>query len=213
MSFQRILPVGLILAVAFGLLGGTSDAHSSPKPRIGTHVYLLRGFMGVFSFGIDEIAEKLTRRGISASVHGHGAAGILAEEAAQRYKAGRVRNIVIVGHSLGAGAAIDMASQLGDTRVPVSLVVTLDPVYSASVPSNVRRLVNYYIGDGMGTTIDRSPKFRGSLRNFDQSHDPDMGHVSLLTARAVQRKVIGQIMATVGGGRSSSAPARPQPDL
>jgi thioesterase domain-containing protein len=50
---------------------------------------------------------------------------------------------MIVGHSLGGGAAVEMAADLGQAGVPVQLVVTLNPVGGSQVFSNVRRSVNF----------------------------------------------------------------------
>ena len=68
----------------------------------------------------------------------------LAQEAIQQYRDGRLRSIMIVGHSLGGGAAVEMAAELGQAGVPVQLVVTLDPVGASQVSSNVRRSVNFH---------------------------------------------------------------------
>jgi thioesterase domain-containing protein len=48
---------------------------------------------------------------------------------------------LIVGHSLGGGAAVEMAAALGGADVPVQLVVMLDPVGGSQVSSSVRRSV------------------------------------------------------------------------
>jgi thioesterase domain-containing protein len=49
---------------------------------------------------------------------------------------------MIVGHSLGGAAAVEMAAEIGRAGVPVDLVVTLDPVGAAHISSNVRRSAN-----------------------------------------------------------------------
>lgn len=55
---------------------------------------------------------------------------------------------MIVGHSLGGGAARAMAAELGKAHVPVKLLVTLDPVGEQDVSKNVRRSVNILPGAG-----------------------------------------------------------------
>jgi pimeloyl-ACP methyl ester carboxylesterase len=51
----------------------------------------------------------------------------VAQQAIEQYKSGRLRTIMIVGHSLGGSAASWMAAELGQAGVPVQLVVMLRP--------------------------------------------------------------------------------------
>lgn len=85
----------------------------------------------------------MAQRGIPTTVRNYGDWPALAQEAIQQYKDGRLRSIMIVGHSLGGGAAVEMAADLGQAGVPVQLVVTLNPVGGSQVSSNVRRSVNF----------------------------------------------------------------------
>ena len=55
---------------------------------------------------------------------------------------------MIVGHSLGGGAAREMAAELKEAGVPVKLLVALDPVGGPDVSSNVHRSVEIVHGDG-----------------------------------------------------------------
>jgi len=48
---------------------------------------------------------------------------------------------MIIGHSLGGGAAAEMAAELDRSGVPVELLLMLDPVGWSEVPANVRRPV------------------------------------------------------------------------
>jgi thioesterase domain-containing protein len=48
---------------------------------------------------------------------------------------------MIIGHSLGGGAAAEMAAELGRSGVPVELLLMLDPAGGSEIPSNVRRSV------------------------------------------------------------------------
>jgi pimeloyl-ACP methyl ester carboxylesterase len=186
---------------------GHAQSPQSPKPRGGTHVYLLRGFMDVFSYGIDDLGEKLRRRGVHATAHSYTEESTLAANAIQEYKSGRARTIMIIGHSMGAGAAVEMAEELGRANVPVQLVVTFDGAGGRTVPINVRRLVNLYAANGMGAALNPPQNYRGTLINW-QSKDPDLGHVGITASPQLQQRVIGYVMAGMGG---QSAAASPQP--
>jgi thioesterase domain-containing protein len=55
----------------------------------------------------------------------------------------RISSIVIVGHSLGAGAAVGLAEELQRAGVRVALVVTFAPIVRTAIPSNVQQLKNF----------------------------------------------------------------------
>jgi pimeloyl-ACP methyl ester carboxylesterase len=148
MSSWRIVTRSLALVVCAFLAWpdhgyGRSRAHTGSQSRGGSHLYVLLG-LGNNSPGLSEFGSRIGRRGIPTTVRNYGDWPSLAQEAIQQYQSGRLRSIMIVGHSLGGSAAVDMAAELGRAGVPVQLVVTLDPVGGSSqVSSNVRRSVNF----------------------------------------------------------------------
>src|SRR5262249_42927126 len=206
MLVRRRVVVGVVSAIV--LIAGSISSHAqtaaqAPKPRGGTHVYLLRGFMDVFSYGLDELGEKLQRRGIYVTFHGYGDGPALASAAIQEYKSGRARTIMIIGHSMGAGAAVEMAEELGHANVPVQLVVTLDGGGGRTVPTNVKRLVNLYAANGMGAALHPPQNYPGTLINW-KSKDPDMGHMAVAASPQLHQRVIGYVVSSMGGGPSAS---------
>lgn len=173
--------------------------------HVGTHVYLLRGFMDIFSTGMDDLGAKLNRRGIRASVHGHAEYHNLAEGIASRYRAGQRENIVIIGHSLGANAAFQMAEALGQYKINVSLIIAYDPTAHMSVSSNVSRVVNFYASNnGWGVSVARGPGFRGSLSNVDLSRRGEMGHTDIDKSPSLHNRSISYIRA-LGGRRATKS--------
>lgn len=165
------------------------------KPR--DHVYLLRGAFNIFSLGMDEIAARLEHMGIYATVNNYLAWPSLAEEAAADYKAGRLRNIVLVGHSSGAMAVTDMAARLGQLGVPVKLAIGLDPTSGEVASGNVGRYINYYIANGLGHSVVRGKQFNGVLENIDVERNPALGHFNIDKNRALQEQVIREIRAAL----------------
>jgi pimeloyl-ACP methyl ester carboxylesterase len=133
---RRFAVVGflsLLTMIGFGATPGIA------QPR--AHVYLLRGLLNIFSLGMDTLAEKIQRRGIYATVHNHTEWETLADQAAAAYRAGKEGPIIIVGHSLGADAVMQMSAYLGRKGVPVALAVPFDARGSYATPSNVGRLL------------------------------------------------------------------------
>ena len=115
-------------------------APAQSQPRGGAHLYVLLGFANL-SPGLSDFGARIGHRGIPTTVGSYMEWPAFAAEAVERYKHGRLNTIMIVGHSLGGGAAHAMAAELGRHHVPVSLVVTLDPVGDSEKSKNVRRSV------------------------------------------------------------------------
>jgi hypothetical protein len=154
--------------------------------------------MNVFSLGMDQLAEELRQRHISAEVGNHLASSALASEAAAECKSGKITSIVIAGHSLGATAAVSMAQELQRAGVRVALVMTLDPISRSAVPSNVARLKNFYISDGVGATVQPGERFRGQLQNVDLKGHPEIGHVSMANSPTLHRQMLEYILGAAG---------------
>jgi pimeloyl-ACP methyl ester carboxylesterase len=157
-------------------------------------VYLLRGLTNVLSPGLDQLNEELQHRGVDVTIANHAFSESLAREAIEDCKSGKIGSIVLVGHSLGASAAVSMAEQLRQAGLHVALIVTMDPVMKLVVPSNVHLLRNYYLSSGVGVAAERSGQFHGTLQNVDMGKT-DYGHVSLTTAPAVQTQAMHDILA------------------
>jgi pimeloyl-ACP methyl ester carboxylesterase len=177
---------GLLMTAAF-LAATTGSAVAE--------VYLLRGLAG-FSHGMDGIAAQLARRGIRASVHDHGAWMSVADAIAAQHRSGRRGAVILVGHSLGADAAMLIAERL--SGVPVRLIITFDATTSRQAPPNVQRVANYYLSNGgFGAVMGRGSAFRGALANVDMKTDPNITHTNI--DQRLQNKAVAQIQAA--GGR------------
>lgn len=191
-------PAGHAALAAKAQAKGHAQVHAQGHAQSHAHVYLIRGVLNIFSLGLDDIAAKLQRQGIPASVHNHLAWSLVADEAAAEYKSGRVRTIILVGHSAGADAVANIAAQLGHEGIPVKLVIGLDPGLSPLPASgHVERYINYYISTGMGHTIAKSRQFRGNLRNVDVANRPGIGHFNIDKAAVMEDKVMRDIHAAL----------------
>jgi hypothetical protein len=193
-------------AAALGILGlglsiGVATAQSTSAPR--EHVFLMRGAFNVFSLGMDEIAAKLQRLGINATVENYLGWSSIVDQAAAEYQSGRVRNIILVGHSSGATAVTAVAARLGERGVPVKLAIGLDPTTRVFAAGRVERYINYYAPGGMGTIVDKGRDFSGVLQNISTASDSAVGHFNIDKNQALQDRVVRDIRTAVAG-----APAR-----
>ena len=168
------------------------------------HVYLFRGLADVFSTGMDTLADELNKRRIHATSHSHTDWKAIADRAAADYKAKKEGPIILIGHSLGADAVMEMADYLGDKGVPVALVVPFDGTQSFPVPGNVARVVNFTQRDY--AYMRPGPGFRGSLNNVDLSSNHDISHLNIDKSPELHTRAISEVLAVVGG--RLAAPAR-----
>jgi hypothetical protein len=159
-----------------------------------TQVYLLRGWFGVFSSGIDSMAETLQGNGIKAEAIGHLAWKSTTARILRERSAGKTGRLVLVGHSQGGNNVIDMARDLEKHKIPVDLLITLAPFLQDSVPANVVRALNYYQSGGWGSPLTADPGFKGELANIDIG-DTGTFHINIDKNAKVQAEVIAAIGA------------------
>jgi Serine hydrolase len=165
-------------------------AHAEPR------VLLLRGWFGVFSTGLDSIADALREKGIRAEVIGHLQWKAAADDILQ-HREPKSGALVLVGHSQGANNVIDMARLLEPHHVPVALLVALAPYMQNPIPSNVVRAIDYYQSSGWGAPIAAGPGFRGELLNVDLSSDPTVAHINIDKNANVQAEIARKIIEVV----------------
>jgi hypothetical protein len=163
--------------------------------RAETRVLLLRGWFGVFSTGLDAIADALKAKGIHAEVTGHLSWKAAADEILRERAQGKTDAIVLVGHSQGANNVIDMARVLEAQNVPVALLVTLAPYRQDPVPANVMRAVNYYQAGGWGAPLTAAPGFRGKLSNVDVAEDSAVSHINIDKSARIQAEIVREVGA------------------
>lgn len=193
----RAILLPLQAAVVALLLAQPMSAQAEPSSsKSHAHVYLLRGVLNIFSMGLDEIASKLEDQGIPATVTNYLFWSSLADEAAADYKSGKVRTIILVGHSSGATALPDMVARLDELGAPVKLAIGLDSVFHTKLSGRVGRYLNFYVANGAGTLVERSKKLHGSLENIDVEK-MGVGHLTIDKNKAIQEKVIKAIKAAL----------------
>lgn len=189
--------VSLLFVAVVGLtiLSGSAQARG--------HIYLLRGLAGIFSTGLDSLDEKLLQRGYTATIHSHDNYEALAVEAARLQKSGK-GPVIIIGHSLGADAAIFMAEKMKAAGAAVALVVTFGPTIDLMAPSNVSQVINYYTGN---TLVAKGPGFRGTISNVNLNAAPDINHLNIEKSSRLQANVISKIQMIAGRGHFNPSAA------
>jgi hypothetical protein len=170
-----------------------------------TQVYLLRGWFGVFSAGMDALSDELQGKGIKAEAIGHLAWRATVSKIASDRAAGKTGPLVLVGHSQGANNVIEMARELEKKKIPVDLLVTLAPFMQDPVPGNVVRALNYYQAGGWGAPLAGDAGFRGRISNVDMGGEIGTFHINIDKSAKVQADIAREIIAL---SRARPAPAR-----
>jgi hypothetical protein len=180
----------------------------SDAPRAG-NVYLIRGLIGLFSFGIDEFGETINQNGVRAHVFQQDQNTKIAKAVVESYRG--VKNpepLIIVGHSLGADDAIMIAREAKKAGIWVDMIVTMDAVNPLEVPDNVGVVYNYYqpsIFDKMGMlrgvpltleagntrTVLHNLNIRGERKDL---LEPDTNHINIEKNKNIHRESLAHIL-------------------
>jgi hypothetical protein len=160
-----------------------------------TRAILLRGWLAVFSGGLDTLADELMARGINAEVRKHLYWTTTVSDILRERAAGKVGMLILIGHSQGGNDAIEIARALELSHVQVDLLVTFDPYGQKPVPANVARAINYYQNGGWGLPLIPEAGFRGKLVNIDLAGDSSIFHYNIDKNDRIHAEVLREIEA------------------
>ena len=194
-------------------------------PRVG-HVYCMRGWLGIFSEGMDALAHEididLGATAVSVANEEHYR---LQDFLVEKSEQGLLKEpLVLLGHSYGADDMIRVAQTLKEHNIQVDLLVLLDPVTPPKIPSNVKRAYCVYKSHPL---TDWYPAWRGvpaevadpaatPLENIDLAkadlgwNTERVGHVNIEKTREVHVMAMQEI-AKVCPYRAGVTDRRPVP--
>lgn len=221
-------PIVLLMLAATLVLVGCNNLpagdvarvrHASDTGRIG-NVYLMRGWLGLYSSGIDRLAEELQMDDIRASVFRAEQWRDLNDAIVKTYRSNKqAEPLVLVGFSYGADDAVGIARDLNDHYIRVDLLITIDPVTPDRVPPNVKHCINYYQTNG---AWDSLPWFRGvplkpdagaRVMNIDLRKDrtdlleADTSHQTISNNPKLHDAIVADIIAVCSRRHPTSGPA------
>jgi len=166
-------------------------AASTATPR----VFLLRGWFGVFSTGLDNMAEQLKAQGIDVEVAGHLYWSTVVKKILSERSSGQTRRLVLIGHSQGANNVIDIARELQSHGVTVDLLVTISPFWQKAIPANVVKAIDYYQAPGWGQPLEADAGFHGKINNVNLVGDLSVTHVTMDKSQKIQAEIVHEIAA------------------
>jgi hypothetical protein len=175
---------GILSAASVGCsaMKGGSLANVEPitqNERVGS-VYLLRGWIGIFSTGIDSLGSQINEQGVHAEVFQETQWSALADAIIKKYENEPAHEpIVLIGHSYGADDVILITRRLAEKNIHVDLVVTLDPVTPKKVPANATLVYNLY----QPSAMDSMPFLRGIPLTPDQPGPVELRNINVRVDR------------------------------
>lgn len=204
-AVRRVL-VGAFLVIST-LLAGAAQAEPL-RARGGSHgqVFILSGLMGeLLSPGLEALADKIRRRGIPVTLASHTTYSARAGEASTQWNAGNRGAIIIIGHSFGASAAVQMARELKEKSIPVRLVVSIAPTTDLEIPGNVTSVVNYYQSNAASKgKASHSAEFRGSISNVDLQNSTDVNHFNMVQRDRIHQETMSRVLSMVSAGKAQT---------
>jgi hypothetical protein len=181
----------------------TSDKTSAAALNSTTEVieprgraYLFRGVAGlIYSRGMDQLAYRINRTGVTASVDTYLLWQLVANQAIGDYRRDP-QPITLIGHSAGGDSAIVFAEYLNAADIPVSLLVTYDPTRTAhNVPPNVERYINVYQSLNVmgGGDVVQGRRFHGHYASFNLKDHREIVHINIEKAADIQEQLVTKI--------------------
>jgi hypothetical protein len=163
-------------------------------------VYLMRGLANVFSLGLDDLNEKLHKRGVNSIVLNYSGWLGIAQQIENRFRSDKsALPVILMGHSFGADATLLLSGELAKHNIPVALIVEFDVVSKIAVPSNVRHVINFYESNGNGLKLHAARGFNGRLDNIDLSRtDPSIGHLNIEKNGRLHARAIAAVLGVLG---------------
>jgi len=143
-------------------------------------VFLFRGLMGdAFSTGINGLAGKLKASGHEASVHRwFERKKVQANYLNERASAASANEVAVVGHSLGANSAIEMANNFAAAGLPVRYVATMDATVRRTVHQNISAADNFRSKDIRDKPIDGAAEYaRNDLNHIQIDKDLEVHNI------------------------------------
>ena len=221
MYLSRFLFVSLPIFVLIGCVDITGRSAAQLQPiqtaqesrfvREG-HVYCILGWLGIWSRGMDVIAQRVDAElGVQATSLTNQEWTKLASFVETEHEARRWSGpLILVGHSIGADDQVRVAKQLNQEKIPVDLLILIDPTVPPVIPPNVNHCVNIFKSH---PGLDAVPAFRGikvraadpgrtlveniNLRTTKVGFDTRViNHFNIAKIKGVQDMVLAEIVKT-----------------
>ena len=206
MATKPFAAVLLSVFLACACLAGSCETASADAPA--GRAYLFRGLIGLIDWGMDQLADRITRTGVAATINSHLMWRNIATQAINDYRRDP-KPITVIGHSIGGDAAVEFAETLGAAHVPVALLVTYDPTRAAGrIPANVERYINLYQSSNFLGGGDLAPGggFHGHYASYNLKDRPDVVHINMDKFDRIQELLTSKVRSAGAGAAGEAVP-------
>lgn len=178
-------------------------------------IYTMRGGLGgIFSRGMNHLEDTLTNDyNLQASSTVWFRGNALKRQIVQNYKEKKLQGpIVLAGHSLGANEQIRIAEELNREHIPVALLITVDPVIPAKIPSNVEHALNIYkpsfvpMLSGLRVKAVDPERVEVDNVNIEKIKAAYANHLTIDSNPVVQKLMVNQILASLNKQQTEPNP-------
>ncbi len=212
----------VIKPVSYASTGGDGVRRVDPAPPAAVadkltaeprgRAYLYRGVAGlIYSRGMDSLAARIRRAGLSATVSTYLLWREDIDQAIRDYRRDGAP-ITIIGHSMGGDAAVAIAERLNAENIPVSLLVTYDPTRIADdVPPNVERYINIYQSSNVmgGGNVVQGARFHGHYASYNLKDHSEIVHINIEKSEHIQEQLVTKIVQLAATAASTDGEAVP----
>jgi hypothetical protein len=215
---QQTAPAAAVKPVAVPSIGNTA---TSAEPALVAsenvsvargRAYLFRGIAGlIFSRGMDELAQRINRVGVTASVDTYLVWRAVADQAVLDYRRDP-KPITLIGHSMGGDSAVAFAEYLNAADIPVGLLVTYDPSrFAGNVPGNVERYINIYQSRSVmgGGNVVGGRGFHGHYASINLSDRGEIVHINIEKMDRIHEQLVAKVRALAATPASAAGEAVP----
>jgi hypothetical protein len=185
-----------------------AGAQSAPAGPIHGRAYMFRGLIGMIDWGMDQLAARINRSGVAATIDAHTTWRSAANQAIADYKRDP-KPITAIGHSIGGDAAVQFADALAAAHVPVALLITYDPTRMAGqVPGNVERYINLYQSSNIlgGGDLTEGRGFHGHYASYNLKDRPEIVHINLDKFERIQELLASKVRSAAAAGEGQAVP-------
>ncbi|HWV53263.1 alpha/beta hydrolase [Pseudorhodoplanes sp.] len=196
-DFIRIAAASTLAALPMrGAVAQQRTPHNRPPATQvdQAQIYLIRGLFGVFSSGMDQMAAQFQAQGYgNVSLWSWTDVDQISNDIIGGHQNGDNAHIILIGHSLGSNAVVQVADRLAQQAIPVDLAVTFDITEGLTVPLNVQRFVNFFQNNGFGRPAIEPAGFTGEFANINLSNQASLDHGNIDNAPQLQQYVLQQV--------------------
>jgi thioesterase domain-containing protein len=207
---QRKKTASVLLAIVAAIVIAACFNTSVEAQAVRGRAYLFYGLIPQIDWGMDELAQRVSRSGIAANNYSHASWRSVADQAISDYRRDP-KPIAVVGHSIGGNSAVQFAQALGAAHVPVSLLITYDPNRGGdSIPANVHRYINLYQSSNIlgGGDLPPGSGFHGHYASYNLKDRSEIIHVNLDKFSRIQELLAAKIRSMGAGGEGEAVPLR-----